>query len=108
MVDEGELRALLNQAEEFCMSTRSVIIKLRDLAEEIEELLKNVPAMSVSRKRKRVRSGDRTYRYDYFEIKIGRRTIYLPETETGVIEVFERAARLASNLSKILKTIHEL
>ena len=108
MGDEGELRDLLNLVEDFSERVRPLLIKLRDIAKEIEDVLRGAPEIRVSRKRKVVNRGDKRYIYDYFEVKIGTRWIYVPATEKEVISVFERASRLISNLSIILRAINKL
>ena len=103
-----ELVDLLNRAEDFSERVKPLIIKLRDIAKEIEDVLSDAPEIRVSRKRKSVNRGDKRYSYDYFEIKIGGRWIYVPVAEKEVISVFERVSRLISNLSIILRAINKL
>jgi len=108
MSDERGLEILRNQAEKFCRDARVVVHKLMDIAEEIEKLVNDIPMIRISRKRKRVKSGGREYYYDYFEIIVDNKTIYISSSEVKTIEIIEKAARLRNNLTKIINIIHKL
>ena len=108
MSDERGLEILRNQAEKFCRNARVIVHKLMDIAEEIEKLVNDIPMIRISRKRKRVKSGGREYYYDYFEIIVDNKTIYISSSEVKTIEIIEKAARLRNNLTKIINIIHKL
>lgn len=108
MREKTELKSILRRAEIFCDEARDILYKLRNIADEIERLLGSLPRIRISRKRKRVRRNNRDYYYDYIEISIENKTVYLPSSEERRISIIEKAARIRSNLLKILDTIYKL
>jgi len=108
MGDEVNLETLQDWAERFYMEAKAIVYKLMDLAEEIEGLINNTPIIRISRKRKHVKVGDKEYYYDYYEITVENKTLYVRTTDMETIRVIERAARLRRNLAKILNIINKL
>ena len=105
---DKEIIAIVNRAELFCNEVKGLINRIRDLAIEIEGILELFPEISITKKHKCVKRNKKEYYYDYIEITVGNRVIYLPVSDEKRIRVLEKAARLRRNLHRILEFIYKL